>query len=185
MAEYIGGGVQNIGRPIGDYRIVDEGKKNLDKSSSVDSEKSFSKILKNTRPKEVKKVTQDRGFISEASRIKKSTSDHVMKLEVQRRGVIADKAAAFAKANKLDDGIDFALKQVAKKFGTEYKGFLWEQMGQTIESNSKENFGVKMWSKSLWPEYVKSGESDGLDEIEEAIYQDLKRAKIKEFEHGN
>ena len=190
------GGVQNIGRPIGDYNIIDEGKK-LNKASPIDSKNSFDKALRDVRSKEVEKASKargfvpessrtnkDRGFIPESSRIKRPISDHVMKLETARRGTLADKAATAAKENKIDDGTDLALRKVAKKFGIELRGFLWGQMAQTIESNSGEDFGVKMWSKSLWPEYVKSGAGDNLDEIEEAIYEDLKRAKIKELKYG-
>lgn len=177
------GGVQNIGRPIGDYNIIDEGKK-LNKASPIDSKNSFDKALRDVRSKEVEKASKARGFVPESSRIKRPISDHVMKLETARRGTLADKAATAAKENKIDDGTDLALRKVAKKFGIELRGFLWGQMAQTIESNSGEDFGVKMWSKSLWPEYVKSGAGDNLDEIEEAIYEDLKKAKIKELKYG-
>lgn len=142
------------------------------------ADKSFQSALNREISKYNNSTAVKRGSASTLPSSKSSTPlQHLKQKDPQ--GVTArynDALRAAKESADPEDGMNIALKKLAKDFGTQFYALMWQRV-RTGNPNS--SFGERVWDSELTREIVESGAGEELDPLEQSIFEELK-ASVKE-----
>ena len=163
-ANYLGGGVTNLGKPAEYYEVIDQRKKDVTRTDTNNNENNFAKILKNSSINK----TRNNPLIA---------GGHAIKNNLQNPNkIISD--AEFEK-----NGTNFALKKLSKEMEAQLYGMFWVMIDNAREVEAEGGFAEKMFRGAYITEVVKNGSDPELGEVGRAIYNSF--AKEESQQGGN